>query len=725
MMLTKRILINFCIIAWMSIDFSGINVLAHEEDSENSRCYDKSKEICTTQRCVQNAANIISSMDETVDPCHDFYKFVCGGFVKNAIIPDDSPMVSSFTILNERVIQQMRLALEELLQLQDAKPFGLVKKFYGVCMNTTEIDNNAVNVTIGLLNKVGGWPVLQGENWNEDNFDWKSTTYQFRKMGIPSNSLISIFPGVHSYNSSKYIINCDQARLGLDREHLVEGFEHGFVKIYYEYLIDLAVIFGADRRTAETELKDSVLFEIALAKITLSKEERRNVSTLTNIMPLSTIVEKFPVIPWREFLQNLANSPNIVITEDEELDIGVPQFLIDLNTLLQNTPKRVLANYILSQVILYLVPYSTTKTRTRKLEFSKAFHGAGEMKPRWRECTEQSNSALKILSSALYVRKYFNDDDRKSAKTLVDSLRNEFNRILKTVDWMDEETRGQAQKKLLKMNARVGYPSELLNDAKIEEYYGALNFSANTLIELSLSIYKFHEDNTYERLREVVNRTDWKSFTTATQVNAYYNFVDNGIQLPAGILQGVFFDGKRPNYLNFGSMGFAIGHEITHGFDDMGRQFNDDGFLQDWWKDQTTNAFLHRARCIIDQYSNYTSTEVNLKINGVNTQGENIADNGGIKQAYLAYKNWVERNGVEPLLPGLKYTQKQLFWISLANLWCVKERKEFLMQEILTDFHPPSDIRVLGVISNSEHFGDDFNCKVESRMNPAHKCSVW
>ncbi|KAF5287391.1 hypothetical protein FQA39_LY15929 [Lamprigera yunnana] len=664
-------------------------------------------------------------MDETVDPCQDFYKFACGRFVKNTVIPDDTPIISSFTIIYEKVLQQLRTVLEELLHRDDDKPFGVLKKFYGACMNVTEIDGSGRNVTKNILKKLGGWPVLEGKSWKEENFDWKHSMYQFRKVGIPTNSLITLYPGTNIRNSSQYIIICDQAKLGLDREHLVKGFNEKIVKAYYNYLIDLATILGAQKVTAKKELKDSVMFEISLAKITLSNEQRRNYSTLTNVVSILGAKQQFPIIPWTEYIQNLTNDPNIVITELEEIDIRVPQFLIDLNKLLKRTPKRVVANYIMSQVLCRLVPYSTTQMRLKKLEFSKAFYGIVQMKPRWRECAEHANTALKVATGALYIRNYFDNESKISANTLVHYLRSEFFDILRKVSWMDNDTRREAENKLSKMVANVGYPSELMDNKKIRKHYKNLNFTSNTFVEMALNIYKFYEDGAYRQLRRKVNKTDWRRFSSAADVNAYYNQENNGIQLPAGILQEVFFDSKRPNYLNFGSMGFIIGHEITHGFDDMGRQYNEDGDLEDWWKNETAQAFLSHTQCIINQYSNYTCPDVNLKINGVNTQGETIADNGGVKEAYLAYRNWVLRNGVESLLPGLKYTTQQLFWIALANVFCSKGRPEYLTQEILTDVHPPSNIRLLGMISNCKRFGHDFNCKLGSPMNPCHKCRIW
>lgn len=193
----------------------------------------------------------------------------------------------------------------------------------------------------------------------------------------------------------------------------------------------------------------------------------------------------------------------------------------------------------------------------------------------------------------------------------------------------------------------------------------------------------------------------------------------------AGILQGQLFTADRPRYMNYAAIGVAIGHEITHGFDDQGRQFDLDGNLVDWWGNDTAEAFKEKSQCFVDQYSNYTEKQTGLNLNGITTLGENIADNGGAKEAYLAYQNSVRLFGHETTLPGLRYTANQLFWITFAQTWCAVDRPETLKKSILTDSHSPNEFRVLGTLMNLKEFAADFQCPEGSRMNPVKKCEVW
>jgi len=241
-----------------------------------------------------------------------------------------------------------------------------------------------------------------------------------------------------------------------------------------------------------------------------------------------------------------------------------------------------------------------------------------------------------------------------------------------------------------------------------------------------IEIGKWSTAYVWSKMREKVDKTDWKRHDTPAIVNAFYSPIENSIQFPAGILQGNFFGSDRPAYMNYGGIGWVIGHEITHGFDDSGRQFNGNGNLAQWWQPEAEENYLAKAQCIIWQYGNYTAESINVNLNGINTQGENIADNGGIKEAYKAYGSWVKRNGQEPRLPGFsKFSPKQMFWISAGNTWCSKYRDFALERRIRTGAHSPGPFRVKGPFSNSPDFARDFQCPLGSQMNPVKKCEVW
>jgi len=325
----------------------------------------------------------------------------------------------------------------------------------------------------------------------------------------------------------------------------------------------------------------------------------------------------------------------------------------------------------------------------------------------------------------LYVQKHFDDRAKKLMEEMVKDIRAEFKDVLDKIDWMDPKTKERAHRKLSQIKEYIGYPEEILDNKNLEELYKGLEISSEEYFQNSVSMSIWSMNYHWRKLREKVDKTDWKRHANPAIVNAFYSSLENSIQFPAGILQGIFFGENRPSYLNYGAIGWVIGHEITHGFDDQGRQYDADGNLRDWWEKDTKKKFLKKTKCIIEQYGNYTVPKLNMSLNGINTQGENIADNGGIMQAYRAYERWVHRHGVEPQIPGMNFSQKQLFWISAANVWCSKYRPKAMEQRIKTGAHSPGQFRVIGPFSNSEEFHNDFGCKAGTQMNRKNKCEVW
>ncbi|CAH0557229.1 unnamed protein product [Brassicogethes aeneus] len=691
---------------------------AYPSDSKNAQ-----SKICLSAGCIHTASRVLEAMDQSVDPCDDFYQFSCGNFQKKTNIPDDKSSVTSFSIISDMLQEQLRTMIEEPISENEPKPFQLTKKLYKACMNKTKIEEEGMTTINSILKDLGGWPLLE-DNWNEGTFDWRQSVYKFRKFGYSVDYFLDFSVGIDLKNSSKRVIDLDQASLGLRREFLIKGMDEKLVKAYFDYMVDISVMFGADRKRALTELKESLEFEIKMAEISLPSEKRRNATALYNPMSMDELQRKFPSIPWLEYMNNLL-SPDTSIQPDEIVVVNVPKYVTDFERLISRTPKRVQANYVMWRAAATSVSYLTDELRKRQLDYTTIVTGRTEREARWKECIDISAGSLSIASGALYVRKYFNEESRQSAMEMVKDIRAEFLNILKNVEWMDDKTRVNALEKAKSMSTHIGYPDELMDDKKLEEFYGNLELDSNNYLRSILNLTLFGTRFSFKRLREPVNKTDWITHGRPAVVNAYYSSIENSIQFPAGILQGVFFNADRPRYMNYGAIGFVIGHEITHGFDDQGRQFDKDGNLVDWWEPETKNAFVKRAQCIIDQYGNYTVPELKLNLNGINTQGENIADIGGIKEAYLAYDRYVKKYGEEPLLPGLKYTGRQLFWVSAANIWCSKTRVEELKQIVVTDEHSTDNFRVIGPFSDMEEFAKDYKCNKGSKMNPETKCKVW
>ncbi|XP_063903436.1 neprilysin-2-like [Zophobas morio] len=682
-----------------------------------------SDDICLTRECVETAGEVFRNMDESVDPCQDFYRFACGNYIKHSLISNDKTFANTFTVINDILQEQIKISLEEAPSAKEPKPFVTVKKYYRACKNKTLTERYGLDIARKLLKDLGGWPVLE-EYFDDFTYNWIDSIGALRKTGLSVNSLIDISVGLDFKHSTKRLIQIDQPGLGLSREYLVKGISDKIVKAYYEYMVDIAEMFGCDRPKASEELLESLQFEINLANFSLSQEDRRNISNLYNLLTIQQLEAKYSQIPWLDLI-NTIMPKNVQVNRSQPVLVGVPYYLQSFEKLINSTPKRVQANYVMWRVVKDLISYLNQEVKDRELIFKHAINGIQESPPRWKECIDETTSLAPIVIGAMYVRKYFHVEAKQNALEMVKYIKEQFKDILRSIDWMDSETRKSALDKANTIVDHIAYPDELLDDQKIGQLYDKLEVDENQFLYSALNISKFTMDYTLSRLREAVNKTDWKEHGFPAQVNAFYHPLENSITFPAGILQGVFFHKDRPRYMNFGAVGSVIGHEITHGFDDTGRQFDKNGDLVNWWKEETKIKFLEKAQCIIKQYNNYSIPEVKLKLNGVRTQGENIADNGGVKQAYLAYKKWQRSNAPEPKLPGLKYDPRQLFWVSAAQIWCSKHRPEAIALQVTVDAHSPAEFRVLGPFSNSEFFAKDFNCPVGSKMNPEHKCSVW
>lgn len=437
-------------------------------------------------------------------------------------------------------------------------------------------------------------------------------------------------------------------------------------------------------------------------------------------------MEKHPFIDWLGYINSKMLS-GLIFNESATVIVQQPTYYDQLENILNQTDKSTIANYIIWRDLGDYVPYLTSDLRALEFDFLKTVTGKASKQARWSDCVKGTAGMLNIAVSAMYVREYFRDHRIKDdVGQIIAEISLEFEKFLHENDWMDRDTKSEALKKLRSMYSNVAYPNELLDDSVIENYYTGLKLNESNYLQSAINIDNHGKEFVCSRFHQPVNRTDWIDHASSIYVNANYNGKTNSIQIIAAMLQGHFYSSDRPKYMNYASIGYVIGHEMTHGFDDLGRLYDAEGNLVDWWDPQTKESFNEKKKCIIEQYGNYTDESINMNINGVNTQGENIADNGGLKVAYRAYTSAMKKSTTpDPMLPGLPFTAEQLFWISAAQTWCSVERQEIKKMMILTDNHAIGRFRVLGTISNSLEFAQDFKCTADSPMNPSKKCKVW
>uniref|UniRef100_A0A8C1KD89 Neprilysin n=1 Tax=Cyprinus carpio TaxID=7962 RepID=A0A8C1KD89_CYPCA len=363
-------------------------------------------------------------------------------------------------------------------------------------------------------------------------------------------------------------------------------------------------------------------------------------------------------------------------------------------------------NYMVWRFIMNLVVgLSKTYRETRKA-FRKAIYGTTSEPAVWRQCAIYVNNNMENAVGRLYVEEAFPGDSKDMVNTL----------IILFLYFSSLQARA--------IRERIGFSENIMNNTYLDQEYQDLSYRAEEYFENILKNLEFGQKKRLKKLKIKVNKEEW--ITGAAVVNAFYSSSRNQIVFPAGILQPPFFGKGQPWSLNYGGIGMVIGHEITHGFDDNGRNFDKDGDLKDWWTPSSTQKFHELSKCIVDQYGSYSWDLANgQNLNGNNTLGENIADNGGIRQSYQAYQNYVKKHGKEAPLPGIDLNHEQLFFLNFAQVWCGTHRPEHAVNSIKTDVHSPGKFRVLGSLQNFPEFAKAFQCQKNTNMVPEKICRVW
>jgi neprilysin len=449
-------------------------------------------------------------------------------------------------------------------------------------------------------------------------------------------------------------------------------------------------------------------------KISTQQDDFSDPEALYNRRTIAQLQEEFNYIDWLKYI-NILLPLEVFLQPNDSIIVVQPSFLVKLGDLLNSTDARILENYIKWRQVKESVDYLPQRFRYNQPE--------SKSDPQWKFCLDEAKSYFKHAISALYVRKHADKDSRRKVSEIVKNIKNEFKEIINNVNWMDKITKKTISDKIEKMTEHIGFDDKLLNDTKIEEYYKTIKVDETKFYETVLGLNDALRTKNYKELIEPVDKNDWDSLIMPTAADAFYDLL-NIINIPSSMLQSHFFNADRPQYMNYGAIGMIIGHEISHAFDNLGIKYDADGNFENWLSETVENVFEKKSECIVDQYGKYTEPQTRLKLNGTNTQGENIADNSGIKAAYLAYIRWAETKN-ENKLPGFNFTNHQMFWISAAQNWCIAYSLDEMKKLVSSGSHSPDQFRVNGMMSNSNEFAKDFICAENSPMNPTQKCEIW
>ncbi|XP_043526357.1 neprilysin-1 isoform X2 [Frieseomelitta varia] len=665
-------------------------------------------------------ASLLSAMDRTAAPCVNFFQYACGTWNQRHVIPEDRSSISTFEVLANQLQVILKRILEEPPNNEDNNATLKAKMFYKSCMDIPRIREIGDAPLKRTLKFLGGWPAVIGPSWKPPPYSIEVLLGRLRG-DYNEGVLLEQWVGPDDKNSSVNILQLDQMQVALpSRDYYLKKSSEAQLNAYHRYMTNVAVLMGANPQTAADEFHRVINLEKQLANASIPEADRHDTSAIYRKLTLRELQHEIPQLKWREYLQEFINSP---ITEEEPIVAYAMPYFMEMGRIVQKTDRRTLHNYILWRLVMSIMPHMIDEYQQKRVEFRKILLGILSERDRWSQCVEWTNKKLGMAVGALFIRDNFNHESKETALEMIRTIREAFNELLAENHWMDNETRAVAKSKADSMNERIGYPEFLKDPEELSMEYVMLNITENHFLGNVLAVLKYDAYHNLEKLRKPVDKDKWS--TEPAVVNAFYNPNKNDIVFPAGILQPLFYSQHFPKSLNYGGIGVVIGHEITHGFDDKGRQFDKDGNMMQWWNNATVKAFRERAQCIVEQYSRYKLQEVDLYINGRMTQGENIADNGGLKQSFRAYKKWVSIHGEEPLLPGVNLTHDQLFFLNYAQIWCGSMRPEDALTKIRSSVHSPGPIRVLGPLSNSEDFARAYNCPPGSPMNPTQKCNVW
>ncbi|VDP00663.1 unnamed protein product [Soboliphyme baturini] len=634
---------------------------------------------------------------------------------------------------------------------------------YRKCLDTATLNEVKSKHIIEIIRKVGGWPMLHG-NWSKDSFDLTELLGKIRR-DYSLDIFFTLYVYADAKNTTANILSIHQGSLGLGasmRDYYLNDTLYGkVIEAYEKYMITIGKLIAEDEgipvnNSFYDEVQKLIQFERNYALIISPDEQRRNHTLMYNRRSVQQLKKNMPLIKWDQFFNYIL--PEVVREKfyDEETDVIVsdPEYLAKISMFLEITDKnrfsavnrtRLLTNYVIWRLIKSFTSLLDERFDDAFQDLMYIMAGRQARPSRWKVCVPTIVSWFEMATGALYVDAYFRQKDKDEALAMIANLREAFVRIVNAIDWMDNQTKHVAIVKAEAMLNHIGYPEFLNNMTALDEYYENIDITSDDgYFEMGLKVLMWIQEQEFLDLLKPFNRNRFD--TSPAVVNAFYSPEKNAIgklnsaekfrqfgheshmdflAFPAGILQPPFFSGDNLKAINYGAMGAVIGHEITHGFDDQGSQYDKDGNLKDWWTAEALERFRERTKCIIEQYNNYTVPEIGINVNGRLTQGENIADNAGAYRKYIS-----DRGSEEPRLPGLSHiTNDQIFFLSYANFWCGSKKPAAALQQVLTDPHSPEIFRVIGVMSNLDEFAIAFDCKPGTFMNPdsktRRKCSVW